>query len=205
MGIKKIAIVDYGAGNTGSMFNMILSLGYEPVKVWDPSELVKYQKIILPGVGSFDNGMSKLKSSGFEHAIKNAANNGNHILGVCLGMQLLYRSSDEGRSLGLGFIDEQIHKFPKSDLPVPHMGWNDVKIIQEKNLFKLSIKTNRFYFVHGYFAPISNLAETLMSAEYIVNFSAAVKKDNIYGVQFHPEKSHGFGRNLLQGFIELDA
>ncbi len=203
-----IAIVDYGLGNLGSMSNMLKKIGSHPVISSDPSVLAKAEKLILPGVGSFDTAMKSLADRSLilllnELVIAKKV----PILGVCLGMQLFCQRSEEGRLPGLGWIDAEtvLFKFdgPSSKLKVPHMGWNQLINWKIHPLLKDIGADNRFYFVHSYHVSCSNPANILASTSYGFDFTSAIVKDNIIGVQFHPEKSHRFGMQLLQNFVEL--
>lgn len=203
-----ILILDYDMGNIASIKNMLRSIGHDDVVISsNKDELSKADKIILPGVGSFDQGMKSLEERDIiELLIRIAKDQKKPILGICLGMQLLGLDSEEGERDGLGLIPFHTKRF-RLDEPykVPHMGWNDVKIEAEDSplLKYVESEGSRYYFVHSYHAVCDDSRYELMSAEYGYRFTAAVYKDNIYGVQFHPEKSHSFGKALLRGFVEL--
>jgi imidazole glycerol-phosphate synthase subunit HisH len=203
-----LAIIDYGMGNFGSIESMLRYLGAKSTIVSDPQELEEASAIILPGVGSFDNGANKLES--FRPILsKRTIDDEIPFLGVCLGMQLLFESSEEGDAKGLGWIKGRVKKFDFSGMPdneqlvVPHMGWNEVKITRENALFDSNISKNRFYFVHSYHVDGVNKEDIISTCHYGYNFGCAVQRDNIYGVQFHPEKSHKFGKQIFKNFIKM--
>jgi len=164
-------------------------------------------KIILPGVGSFDTGVLNLRNSGLGAVLnEEVMARKKPILGICLGMQLLTAGSEEGEFPGLGWIKavSKKFKFSSKDLKIPHMGWNYVRPVNTKSLFKgLDTEKNRFYFVHSYYVECTNEENVLAKCSYGNDFACAIVKDNIYGVQFHPEKSHKFGMTLLKNFAEL--
>lgn len=200
-----IAIVDYGMGNVGSIQNMLYELGYDSVITSDKDILMNSDKIILPGVGSFDLGMSSLNSLGLSSVIKRYAQEEKKpVLGICLGMQMLGTSSEEGSLPGLGLIPMTFRRFkfdPGSAQKVPHMGWDMVDILHpELPIVSRMEGHQRFYFVHSYYAVVPNPDHIFMKCEYGVNFAAAVFDGNIFGVQFHPEKSHSFGMRLMENF-----
>lgn len=201
-----VAIIDYGIGNLGSIYNMLKKIGCNDVifanKVQD---IVQADKYILPGVGSFDSGMNMLNNSGMREELdRQVLDNQKSILGICLGMQMLGKGSKEGKLHGLGYIPFRCEKFDieNQNLRVPHMGWDYVDINKDAGLVKNPKNELRFYFVHSYYAVCENKEDILMTCDYGMEFAAAVNSENIYGVQFHPEKSHGFGKWLLKNFIE---
>lgn len=200
-----IAIIDYGMGNVGSIINMFHKIGIPLVLTNDIEEIEKADKLILPGVGAFDNGMNRLNESGLAEVIQRHANiDQKPLLGICLGMQLLGRKSEEGKESGLGLIPFDNKRFDfrdNSELKIPHMGWDIAETaLIDDHLLKDLIPLQRYYFVHSYHAVCDNEENILMRCEYGYSFAAAVKKGNIYGVQFHPEKSHRFGMALLENF-----
>lgn len=200
-----IAIIDYGVGNLKSIQNMFKKVGVDSLITSDLEIIKKASKYLLPGVGSFDFGIKNLKNSIFFTQLEyEVLNNKKPILGICLGMQLLGNSSEEGKEKGLGWVDAQSVKFNLEDknLSVPHMGWNRVFFKKDKNIFK-GLNENRFYFVHSYFVTCNNSENILATTNYGGDFVSSINKDNIYGVQFHPEKSHKFGMSLLKNFGEL--
>lgn len=202
-----IAIIDYGCGNLGSIKNMIRKIGGEAVITSDPEEIKKADKIILPGVGSFDTGMNNLKKSGFieilnEKAFKEKI----PVLGICLGMQLMTKGSEEGVEAGLGWFDAQTIKFnfeKGSKNKIPNMGWKQVVQKKPDIYFKDMFEEPRFYFVHSYFIQCNNPADVLATSVYGNEYVSAFEKDNLCGVQFHPEKSHKYGMKLFSNFLSI--
>jgi glutamine amidotransferase len=200
-----IAVLDYGIGNVSSIINMLKKIGAESILTNDFLEIEKADKLILPGVGSFDVGMHKLKDSGLVDVIKkHAVDDQKPLLGICLGMQMLGRMSEEGKGDGLNLIPFDNKRFVfenNSPLKIPHMGWDIVETAQNDDpLIEGLSQLQRFYFVHSYHAVCDDTKNILMSCDYGYKFTAAVKKCNIYGVQFHPEKSHKYGMALLENF-----
>jgi glutamine amidotransferase len=201
-----IAILDYGVGNVKSISNMFKKIGVESVITSDAEILNSASKYILPGVGAFDYGMNQLKRSGVIPALeREVLQNKKPILGICLGMQLLTNRSDEGTENGLGWIDAETLKF-KLDTnvyPIPHMGWNEIHAKSDEKLFVDLHQEARFYFVHSYFVSCAKEENSAATCHYGGNFTCSIHRENIYGVQFHPEKSHKFGMRLLKNFSEL--
>jgi glutamine amidotransferase len=202
-----IYIINYGVGNLSSIANIIKKVGGESEIISDVSLLKTAKKIILPGVGAFDHGMKKLAEHGWINELNEAVLNRKiPVLGICLGMQLLCKSSEEGILPGLGWIDAEVKKFsfPEgSDLKIPHMGWNTVKVKKENALIKETDEEQRFYFVHSYRVVCNNPENTLATTNYGVEFTSSLSHDNILGAQFHPEKSHRFGMSFLKNFIDI--
>ena len=196
-----IGIIDYGMGNVGSVESMINHLGYYKTKiVTTPEELRGVDRIILPGVGTFDNGMKNLKDSGlFDELNTQVLINNKPVLGICLGMQLLMDKSEEGKLDGLGWIKGECKKFRFVDksLKIPHMGWNVASPITNE----LCDNDSRFYFVHSYYVKCDEKDNIMLKTNYGMEFVSGVSKDNIFGVQFHPEKSHKYGMDLMKKFI----
>lgn len=200
-----IAIIDYNAGNLRSVENALLFLGETPVITRDRNNLLKADKIILPGVGSFGDAMGRLQQYGLADIIRESAKKGTPFLGICLGLQLLFNSSQESPGVaGLGLLQGQILKIPDSKgLKIPHMGWNSLEVAPGSALFK-GIATGAYvYFVHSYYLQAENEEIVAASAEYGVHIHAAVERGNIFGCQFHPEKSGQEGLAILKNFIEL--
>lgn len=200
-----IAIVNFGLGNLGSIQNMLKRIGADSMITSNIEEIKKAKKIILPGVGAFDTGMKNLKDFGLLETLnERVIIEKVPVLGICLGMQLLADGSEEGANTGLGWIKGYCKRFnfgKSSDLKVPHMGWNKISINKQTRLVD-EIEDQRYYFVHSYYVSCDNYEDNLAECTYGIKFTCAVEKDNILGVQFHPEKSHKFGMHLLQNFIE---
>ncbi|WWW10885.1 imidazole glycerol phosphate synthase subunit HisH [Arcobacter cryaerophilus gv. pseudocryaerophilus] len=200
-----IAIIDYGIGNLKSIYNMFKKVGVESIITSDIETIKNADKYLLPGVGSFDHGINSLKSASFFKTLENEVlKNKKPILGICLGMQLLTNSSEEGKEKGLCWIDAQTIKFDLEDknLSIPHMGWNKTIPINTNTIFK-NLDENRFYFVHSYHVVCNSKENILATSNYGEIFTCSIYKENIYGVQFHPEKSHKFGMQLLKNFGDL--
>lgn len=200
-----IAVVDYGIGNISSITNMLKKIGVECLLAKTPQDIVSSDKIILPGVGSFDAGMTKLRNSGMINSIiDHATVNNKPTLGICLGMQMLGRKSEEGSEEGLNFIPFETIRFKfdqHQNLKTPHMGWDIVTMSSEHDPIIDGITdTQRYYFVHSYHARCDSDENILMNCDYGYTFPAAVKHKRVYGFQFHPEKSHRFGMALLENF-----
>lgn len=200
-----ISIVDYGMGNLGSVKNMLRYIGVKSQIVDEATELTNAQKILLPGVGSFNQAMKRISENGFLDVLnKKALVDKIPILGICLGMQLLTNGSEEGTLPGLGWIDAETIRFPRnSGLKVPHMGWNLVEPAMQSLLTSNLPNESRFYFVHSYYVKVVSQENSILKTDYGVSFDAAIQNDNIFGVQFHPEKSHKFGMQLLKNFSEI--
>jgi len=200
-----IAIIDYNMGNSGSIRNMLRKLGVDSEITADRDRIAAASKLILPGVGAFDSGMECLERSGLIPVLNERVLEARiPALGICLGMQLMSRSSAEGERGGLGWVDAQAVRFQPADpaLKVPHMGWNLVTAVRSAPLVEDLPAEPRFYFVHSYFIRCHREADVLLTASYGEVFHAAFQRDNVLGVQFHPEKSHKFGMRLLRNFAE---
>lgn len=198
-------IIDYGLGNLGSIYNMLDVIGEDSIITDNPKKLHECDRLILPGVGAFDAGMKNLEEKDLSNCLKKEVSEGKSILGICLGMQLLGRKSEEGSSLGLGFIPFDTVKFSFDKtlkLKIPHMGWDIVTFTQENKLLSEIDGRQRYYFVHSYHAKCDSEKNVLMMCDYGYEFAASVVNENVYGVQFHPEKSHDFGMRLLKNFVE---
>jgi imidazole glycerol-phosphate synthase subunit HisH len=200
-----ITIVDYGMGNLGSVKNMLRRVGAESCFASDLDALESASKILLPGVGHFGNAMRRLKESGMSEVLSHkAVEEKVPTLGICLGMQLLCRSSEEAEEPGLGWIDAQACRFPPTTgLKVPHMGWNEVRKGEASPLTADLAEDARFYFVHSFYVRAVERSQSILTAKHGIEFDAAVQAGNIYGAQFHPEKSHRFGKALLAAFAAL--
>jgi glutamine amidotransferase len=202
-----IVIIDYHMGNLGSILNMLKRIG-APAKVSsETADIMAATKLILPGVGAFDNGMRKLAQADLLPLLQEKVLiQKTPVLGICLGMQLLTRSSEEGSLPGLGWIDGRTVRFKfgpeHSGLKVPHMGWNTVAFRPDSVLARDHETEPRFYFVHSYHVVCNRKEDVAGTTVHGYEFASAVQKDNIFGVQFHPEKSHKFGMQLLKNFVE---
>lgn len=203
-----IAIVDIGVGNLGAIKNMLRKVGAQAMITAQPDEIRQADKIVLPGVGAFDQGMRALADSGLMDVLnEQALEKKRPVLGICLGAQMLGRKSEEGELPGLGWIDMDVVRFPRKEgLRVPHMGWNTVTPVLHDGtvhpLFAGHDANPRFYFVHSYHFACDDESDVAATCEYGTAFAAAVTRGNIWGVQFHPEKSHRFGATLLRNFAE---
>jgi glutamine amidotransferase len=204
---NQIYVIDYGAGNIGSVLNMIKKAGGQAIATAGIGEIQNAPKLLLPGVGSFDNAMDKLNKLGLVEAITQRALSGVPLLGICLGMQLLANGSEEGAKAGLGLIPGKVKRFTFDEkdrlLRIPHMGWNHVTASKQHTLANELQSDARFYFVHSYHYECENEGDALFKTHYGYDFTSGIQRDNIMGVQFHPEKSHRFGMQLLKNFIGL--
>lgn len=202
-----ITIIDYDMGNLGSIKNMLHKVGYNDVKISsEVKDIQDADKLILPGVGAFDQGMDNINRLGLYDPIRDAAiNRRKPIMGICLGMQLLGKASEEGTKEGLSLVPFKSVRFTLGpEYKIPHMGWSDIKIKKiDAMVDNMVDESNRFYFVHSYHAVCEDEADTLMTCDYGYEFTAAISHDNIYGFQFHPEKSHRYGMELFKNFIKL--
>jgi glutamine amidotransferase len=199
--IHLITIANPGLGNFVSISNMYKFLEIDVEIISDPRKLTGITHLILPGVGAFDSGMSLLSKTGWKSAIMDLSPEVN-ILGICLGMQLLTNGSEEGSLPGLGLIEGQCRRFPESGLSIPHIGWNNVSSFSESELFHAE-EINRFYFSHSYYVETRHEFLSTGLTDYGLEFTSSFKFRNIYGVQFHPEKSHKYGMRLLRRFAEI--
>lgn len=204
-----IVVLDYGMGNPASISNMIRKAGGSAQLTSDPDLVSDAKAIVLPGVGAFDNGMKKLTELGLIEVLNHKVHSGNTpFLGICLGMQLLFDKSEEGSSAGLCWLHGQVKRFDfstvdnRSRLKIPHMGWNLVHPAKDDLVFNGLEKESRFYFVHSYHVSCDDEADILAVTHYGIDFTCAVRKGNMLGVQFHPEKSHRFGLTLFRNFLE---
>jgi len=202
-----ITIINYGLGNLGSIFNMLKKIGAKSIISHDLDEINRAEKIILPGVGHFDRAMEKINQGGLREVLEVKAKEEKvPILGICLGMQLLTRSSEEGQAAGLGLIPAKTVRFrfpDNSSLKIPHMGWNFVLRSSKSPLTEDFEEDFRFYFVHSYHAIVDDEKFSILKTTHGYSFDSAIQSDNVFGVQFHPEKSHRFGMKLLRNFVEL--
>lgn len=200
-----ISIVDYGMGNSGSIINMLRRIGAEAKLVSASDELERAEKLILPGVGAFDNGMQRLAAVHLIGPLQARVDAGTPVLGVCLGMQLFAEASEEGKEEGLGWIKGRVRRLCPSEngeeLPVPHMGWGTIEVRRQSHLFDDAPPDARFYFAHSYYLECSDPQDVVGVSDYGGEFTAAVARGAVMGVQFHPEKSLRWGMHLLQKFV----
>ncbi len=202
-----IDIIDLDIGNVSSITNMLGHLGIPSKIITNAEELEESKILILPGVGSYDTGMQALEQNGILNTlIKKVCNDGIPILGICLGAQLLLENSEEGSKKGLGFVKGNCKRFnfTNNDLKIPHMGWKNQIVIRENELFETA-KIQKFYFVHSYHFADLDCNDELLLTEYGYKFCSAFKHKNIFGVQFHPEKSHKYGMEFLNNFYKLST
>ena len=200
-----ITIVDYHTGNLGSIVNMLKKIGQEAQITADPALIGNADKLLLPGVGAFDAGMENLERSGLIPLLnQRVLQDRVPTLGICLGMQLMTRSSEEGTRAGLGWIDAQALRFRPADATqkVPHMGWNRVMLARPSPLTDELPQEPRFYFVHSFYVRCRDSADVLLTTPFGESFASGFQRGNVWGVQFHPEKSHKFGMALLRNFAE---
>jgi len=204
---QKVAIVNYGMGNLNSVKKRFDQMNIDIYITSEASEIKSADKIILPGVGHFGKAMEKLSSSGLIDVLNEGVLiNKKPVLGICLGMQLMADNSDEGDAAGLGWINGKVTRFQfgsEKKIKVPHMGWNTVNINKKSLLFQDISSDDEFYFVHSYHFNCDDKTDILNTTEYGYSFVSAIEKENIFGVQYHPEKSHNAGGVLLSNFIKM--
>lgn len=202
-----ITIVDYGIGNLNSILNMLKRIGVPAQISSDLKVIGAAEKLILPGVGAFDTAMGKIRTSGLKTVLdQKVLHEKRPILGICLGMQLLMDGSDEGSFPGLGWVPGRVRAFRGEigrEYKIPHMGWNTVTSRIPSSLTQDLLEKARFYFVHSYYVKCASSVNSLMKTTYGVEFDSVIRKDNVYGAQFHPEKSHRYGMKFLQNFAEI--
>jgi imidazole glycerol-phosphate synthase subunit HisH len=201
-----ITIVDYGMGNLGSIQNMFKRIKVESETTSDLGTIARAKKILLPGVGAFDAAMQKIESAGLLEVLnRKVLDDKVPTFGICLGMQLLTKSSEEGKLPGLGWIDARTIKFnfTNNSLKIPHMGWNTVNVKRESSLINDLPAEPRFYFVHSYYVSCAEATDVLTTTHYGTDFHSIIQHDNIFGAQFHPEKSHKFGMRILENFARI--
>lgn len=201
-----IRIIDYGVGNLFSLRSSLRAIGIDADYTGDPAEIRKADKLILPGVGAFRDAREALRSTGLDRVVQEEAGKGKPLMGICLGMQMLFDKSYEyGEYEGLGLIPGEIvpmeGRIPK-ELPIPHIGWNELALKQPSPLMKNTANGDYVYFVHSYYAE-TPAEYVIATTDYGVEMTAAVQKDNVYGCQFHPEKSSEVGLSILKAFCEL--
>ena len=200
-----IAIIDYGAGNIMSVMKALDFLGYEYILTSDQNELMKADKVILPGVGSFKDAMDKLNANNLTDVIRQIVEKKTPFLGICLGLQLIFESSQEAPGLkGLSLLPGKCVKFPENkELKVPQIGWNSLSFPKESKLFKGINEGEYVYFVHSYYLQAENKEDVAAVSDYGIVFDAAIEHENIFACQFHPEKSSDVGLKIIKNFVEL--
>ena len=200
-----ISIIDYDAGNIKSVEKAVLHLGQKAVITRDPDVILSSEKVILPGVGSFGDAMGKLREYGLVNVIYDVVDKKIPFLGICLGLQLLFESSEEGKgAAGLGILKGKILRIPdKAGLKIPHMGWNNLTIKENAKLFQGLSKDPYVYFVHSYYLKAEQEEDVAATTEYSTRIHAAVEHENVFACQFHPEKSSSTGLKILENFISL--
>jgi glutamine amidotransferase len=199
-----IAIIDYGAGNLRSVRNALVHLGANVFTAATPDQLAGAEKIVLPGVGAFGAGMKALRAAGFEEPLKQAVSAGVPLLGICLGMQYLFESSDEmGQHRGLGLLPGRVTRFPVEGPKVPHIGWNQLHIRQTNTLLA-GVESGAYaYFVHSYYVEGADPQDVLATTDYGLDYPSVVGRGSVWGIQPHPEKSQAVGLRILQNFVEM--
>jgi imidazole glycerol-phosphate synthase subunit HisH len=202
-----IVVVDYGVGNLASVANMLRKAGADVCVSRDPAVILTADKLLLPGVGHFDHGMKMFNNSGLRNAVEKVVLDLKRpMLGICLGAQMLGKGSEEGLSQGLGWIDMECRKLPAEfGVRVPHMGWSELIKTNESLLFGGLLDDARFYFVHSYYMCCSNESDVIAKAKHGIEFSCAVQRNQIFGTQFHPEKSLRYGLALMKNFVAIPA
>lgn len=202
-----IAIIDYDAGNIKSVEKALLLLGQEVVITGGREEILKADKVILPGVGAFGDAMANLRKTGLDQVIREVTGKGTPFLGICLGLQLLFERSGEAPGVeGLGILKGEILRIPDSEgLKIPHMGWNSLHLENDGRLFRGISEGAYVYFVHSYYLKAADESIVKASTEYSTHIHASVEKDNVFACQFHPEKSSDVGIQILRNFVELRA
>ena len=204
---QKIVIVDYGMGNIQSVLRKFSLLGIIPAVSKNPAMIKNADKLVLPGVGHFGKAIENLKTLGLYDTLnEKVLTHKTPILGICLGMQLMTNGSEEGDSIGFGWVDAEVKKFSIDntlDYKVPHSGWNSVEIVKDSRLMNGISNQSEFYFVHSYLCSCNDKEDVLNVTNYEMQFDAAFEKDNIFGVQYHPEKSFEVGKILINNFIQL--
>ena len=203
-----IALIDYGVGNVQAFLNLFKRLGIEAGRVSTRADLQQASHLILPGVGAFDHAMTMLQQSGLRPSLEDLVLDRKiPVLGVCVGMQMLASGSDEGQLPGLDWVPGRVKAFAQQphlqNLPMPHMGWNDVQFRPEHPLFRDFEVASRFYFLHSYYFEAEDNSDVAATAEYGADFDCIVSRGNVHGIQCHPEKSHRYGAQFLKNFAEL--
>lgn len=194
-----VSVIDYGLGNLGSVVNMLKRVGAEVRPVSTAAEVLASERLLLPGVGAFDAGMTRLHQYDLVEPLREFAASGRSLFGICLGMQLLLEGSEEGKERGLGLVPGTCVRFSEG-LRVPHMGWNTISPRREDTLVDGLPEESRFYFVHSYRVVLERAGDELATTEYGDKFVSMLRSGNIMGAQFHPEKSHSFGMTIFKNF-----
>ncbi len=202
-----IAIIDYGMGNLASVQNAFLKLGYEAYTTSDPDEILAAEKVVLPGVGAFADAISNIRSLGIDQTITELVKRETPLLGICLGLQLLFTESEEnGIHKGLDIIQGRVEKFKLgADYKVPQIGWNSITVNPDSKLLAAIPSGSYFYFVHSYYVVPTDEAVVAAKTEYGINFVSAIEKGRLFAAQFHPEKSSRIGLQILSNFGEMLA
>ncbi len=199
-----IAIIDYGAGNLHSVKNALDFLGAQCVVTGNANEILKADKVILPGVGSFGDALFSLRKNGLDKVVKTVAQNGTPLLGICLGLQMMFEESEESPGVeGLGIFKGKVVKIPDTGLKIPHMGWNNITLTRDSALLGSKNNSPYVYFVHSYYLTTPQKDIVSAYTEYGERLAIAVEKDNVFATQFHPEKSGDAGMEILKNFINL--
>ena len=201
---QTIAIIDYGAGNLRSVTNTLTHLGANVTTINTPEQLAAADKIVLPGVGAFGAGITALRNAGFEAPLKAAVAAGVPLIGICLGMQYLFETSEEmGQHSGLGLLPGRVVRFPVDGPKVPHIGWNQLHVQRQHPLLSGVASGAYAYFVHSYYVEAGCADDVIATTDYGLDFVSVVARENVYGIQPHPEKSHAVGLRILKNFVEL--
>lgn len=199
-----IAIIDYGAGNLHSVKNALDFLGAQCIITGDANEILKADKVILPGVGSFGDALFSLRKNGLDNVVKTVAQSGTPLLGICLGLQMMFEESEESPGVeGLGIFKGKVVKIPDTGLKIPHMGWNNITLTKDSALLGQKNNSPYVYFVHSYYLTTPQTDIVSAYTEYGERLAIAVEKDNVFATQFHPEKSGDAGMEILKNFINL--
>jgi imidazole glycerol-phosphate synthase subunit HisH len=198
-----IALVDYGIGNLRSVEKALASVGADVQLTSDAQVILSARQVVLPGVGAFGDGMAGLRQRDLEPVIRDVAAHGKPLLGICLGMQLLFESSDEmGQHTGLGLLPGCVRRFPEAGWKVPQTGWNQLNLLQDTPLLAGLSSGDYAYFNHSYYCEPTEPGDMLASTEYVLTYASVIGRSNLYGVQFHPEKSQDLGLMILRNFVE---
>ena len=200
-----IGIINYGLGNVQSFINSYRILGLKAISISKKEDFKKIERLILPGVGSFDEALKRFNNSGLADLTEELVlEKSMPILGICVGLQMMARSSEEGLERGLGWLDADVKAIKKDiNYPLPHMGWNNIRVNNKKSSLLFSVDSSSFYFLHSYHLVVDNKADQIATADYGNQLLAAASKGNIYGCQFHPEKSHSSGLKVLENFAYI--